>query len=278
MALVPGNLVHQTSSTTGTGAQTLMAVSGKRTFNTEHGTGGTDVFDYFISSGTQAEWERGTGHLSSATVLVRDTVLQSSNSDALVNFSTGVKNITNDLPSSEQAGVWDLLETVVASSDATINITGLTSTYFTYKFIWVALVPSTNAVTFQARTSTDAGVSYDAGETDYAYTNHHLTMVTSPGHASIGDDLASALDLTLAFQIGTAFDELSDLEITLFNPSDTNFTKFTWDQVGIDQLATGVSNVGAGMRLSAANVDSVRFLMSSGNIAEGTLKVYGQRA
>jgi len=45
-----------------------------------------------------AEWEVGTGHLSAATTLVRDTVLNSSNSNAAVNFSAGTKDVTSAYP------------------------------------------------------------------------------------------------------------------------------------------------------------------------------------
>jgi hypothetical protein len=90
-----GNLIHQTTTGTGTSNLTLAPVNGKRSFNTEFGTGGTDVFDYFISSRTAAEWEIGTGHLSDSTTLVRDTVVASSNSNEAVNFGEGTKDVTN---------------------------------------------------------------------------------------------------------------------------------------------------------------------------------------
>src|SRR5215468_5683367 len=99
----PSDLVHQTTTGTGTGNLTLVAVNGKRSFNAAFGTGGTNVFDYFVSNRDAAEWERGTGHLSDATTLVRDTVLASSNSGSAVNFSSGTKDITNDVPATNQA-------------------------------------------------------------------------------------------------------------------------------------------------------------------------------
>lgn len=98
----PSDLIHQTATTTGTGNFTLVAVNGKRSFNTGFGTGGTDLFDYYISSRDAAEWERGTGHLSDATTLVRDTVIASSNANAAVNFAAGTKDVTNDVPAAKQ--------------------------------------------------------------------------------------------------------------------------------------------------------------------------------
>lgn len=99
----PANLVHMQSSTTGTGNLTVAAVNGKQAFGTAFGTGATtDVFDYFISNQGAAEWERGTGHMSNSTTLVRDTVLESTNSNAAVSFSAGTKDVVNDVPAAKQ--------------------------------------------------------------------------------------------------------------------------------------------------------------------------------
>ena len=99
------NLVHQSATATGTGALTLTAQSGRQSFYAAFGTGGTNVFFYFISHRTAAEWEVGTGHLSDAATLVRDTVLASSNANALVNFSAGTKDVVNDIPASLQCSL-----------------------------------------------------------------------------------------------------------------------------------------------------------------------------
>ena len=99
----PANLVHQQSVSTGTGDLTVIAVNGKQSFDAAFGHGSTtDVFDYFVSNQAAAEWERGTGHMSDAATLVRDTVLESSNSNAAVNFSAGTKDISNDIPAAKQ--------------------------------------------------------------------------------------------------------------------------------------------------------------------------------
>ncbi len=101
----PKDLIHETSTTTGTGNLTVAAVNGKVRFSNStygFGTGGTDAFDYFVSNRSAAEWERGTGHMSDADTLVRDTVIASTNSNAAVDFSAGVKDITNDIPAGMQ--------------------------------------------------------------------------------------------------------------------------------------------------------------------------------
>lgn len=120
----PGDLIHQQSKTTGALALALTAVNGKRTFDAEFGTGGTDKFDYFISNRDAAEWERGTGHLVDAGTLVRDTVLASSNGNSAVTFSAGTKDIVNDVPANKQVTT-DTQQTLLSKTLASPIVTGL---------------------------------------------------------------------------------------------------------------------------------------------------------
>lgn len=128
-----GNLIHETTTDTGAGNLTLTVVTGNRTFNTEFGTGGTNVFYYFITNSSAAEWEIGTGHLSSPTVLVRDTVISSSNANALVTFSAGTKEVTNDLPQTLQVVTENLnfsagLSVTGRASNTTGQVADITAT------------------------------------------------------------------------------------------------------------------------------------------------------
>ncbi len=90
MALVVKDRVQETSTTTGTGTFTLAgAVTGFQAFSVI-GDGNTTY--YAIVLGTEFEVGLGT-YTSSGTTLSRDTVLESSNSGSLVNFSAGTKNV-----------------------------------------------------------------------------------------------------------------------------------------------------------------------------------------
>lgn len=86
MPLRFGNRVREGSDTTGTGTLVLNGPSsGFRSFYAE--IGDTNVVDYLALVG--AEWEMGRGTVVSTVAISRDTVYASSNSDALVNFSSG---------------------------------------------------------------------------------------------------------------------------------------------------------------------------------------------
>jgi len=98
MALVSGDRILETSTTTGTGTITVAgAAAGYRTIATV-ATANGDRFIYTIAGGT--EWEVGIGVRASATTFTRATVrvLSSSNSNALVNFSAGTKLVWLDDP------------------------------------------------------------------------------------------------------------------------------------------------------------------------------------
>jgi hypothetical protein len=97
MPLVVRDRVNETSTTTGTGAFTLAgAVTGFQTFSAI-GNGNTTYYTIVLQGGS--EWEVGLGtYTSSGALLSRDTVLSSSNSGSLVNFSAGTKNVFCDYP------------------------------------------------------------------------------------------------------------------------------------------------------------------------------------
>jgi len=99
MALVINNRVRETTTTTGTGAQTLAgAVDGFQTFAA--GIGNSNTTYYAISLNTANEWEVGLGTLNGdSSTLTRTTVLESSNSDSAVDFAAGSKEIFCTLPS-----------------------------------------------------------------------------------------------------------------------------------------------------------------------------------
>ena len=90
MALVLADRVQETTTTTGTGTVTLAgATTGYQTFAAV----GDGNSTYYTIAGT-SEWEVGIGtYTSSGTTLSRTTVISSSNSGSLVNFSAGTKNV-----------------------------------------------------------------------------------------------------------------------------------------------------------------------------------------
>lgn len=94
--------VKDTCTTTGTGAITLAgsAPAGFRTFASGFGAS-SQLVNYCIQAQTPGEWEVGQGTFNGATGLTRDTVLASSNSNALVSFSAGTKDVFSTAPAAK---------------------------------------------------------------------------------------------------------------------------------------------------------------------------------
>jgi hypothetical protein len=90
MPLVLADRVKELTTSTGTGTITLAgAVTGYQSFSV---VGNGNTTHYVIAGGSQ--WEVGIGtYTSSGTTLSRDSVLASSNSGLLVNFSAGTKDV-----------------------------------------------------------------------------------------------------------------------------------------------------------------------------------------
>jgi len=92
MAFVLADRVKETTTTTGTGTVTLLGAS--TGFQSFAAIGNSNTTYYTIAGQTGSEWEVGIGtYTSSGTTLARTTVISSSNSGSLVNFSAGTKDV-----------------------------------------------------------------------------------------------------------------------------------------------------------------------------------------
>lgn len=163
-----------------------------------------------------------------------------------------------------------LLSTAVISSDATVEFTGLTDSYKRFFIELMNVLPATDNVSLEMRTSSDGGVSFDSGASDYRYQE-------SIFYGSVaGQNVATADSLVLATFVGNAATDrgISGL-IDIFNPGEADYTAVNYlGHHGVHTGATYGQKVG-GLRLETAVVDAVQLLMSSGNIASGMARLFG---
>jgi len=101
MAFILNDRVKVTSTTAGTGVFALGgATTGFETFAT--GIGGSNTTYYAIAHQSAAEFEVGFGTLDAdGDALTRTYIINSSNSDAAVNFSSGTKDVFCTMPASK---------------------------------------------------------------------------------------------------------------------------------------------------------------------------------
>jgi hypothetical protein len=193
--------------------------------------------------------------------------------DAITNASvTGITVLAN-----AEDGI-TLISSQTASASASISFTtGIDSTYKAYKFVFVNIHPSVDGAIFQCN-GRDGGVSYDATKTTtffYGYNNEADTDTVLEYNASY--DIAQS---TSAFRIsnllGNGADESLSGEFILFNPSSTTFVKHFISRSNMYQSGDYSFDINvAGYFNVTTAIDGIQFSMSSGNIDDGTIYLYG---
>ena len=226
MALVINDRVKETTATTGTGTVTLAgAVAGFDTFLA--GIGNSNTTYYCIQ--LNAEFEVGLGTLAGdSSTLARTTVISSSNSDNLVNFSAGSKFVFCTMPASKA--------TVL---DASGNLT----------------LPGDISITDDAKLISDAAVLSFGANSEVTLTHVH------------NDGLLLNTDMQLQFRdsaINIRSDADGDLDINADDEIELNSTLIdingnveisgTTAQVGV--LTTTATQVATGGITSGSNIVS----------------------
>jgi|688.fasta_scaffold735769_2 hypothetical protein len=172
-----------------------------------------------------------------------------------------------------------LLSTQTASASANISFTtGLNSTYDEYIFKFINIHPATDNVQLTFNMSTDSGSNYNVTKTTTYFRAYH----GEDGSEGV-IDYATAHDLAqstsfqnLGIQIGNDNDQNCSGFLTLFNPSSTTYVKHFISTAQVSNNAD-LSLVGyiAGYGNTTSAINAVRFQMSSGNIDDGIIKLYG---
>jgi hypothetical protein len=163
MALVVKDRVKETTTSTGTGTITLAgAVSGFQSFAVV-GDGNTTY--YAIAGST--EWEVGVGtYTASGTTLSRDSILESSNSGAAVNFSAGTKDVFVTYPAERAVFTTDTQTLSGKTLNSVILNDGYTEEVFAVTGTTPALSPTNGSIqtwTLTASSTPTAG-TWAAGQ------------------------------------------------------------------------------------------------------------------
>ena len=172
-----------------------------------------------------------------------------------------------------------LLSQSASSSDNISFTTQFTSTYDVYLFKFIAVRPGTNDVKFQFNLSTNGGASYNHVEKTSTYWNAFFSE--SATDATLAYHAASDLAQGTGYQRLTSYGIVNQADgggsgdLYLFGPSSTIFVK-QWYST-FQYMADGYTLEGfsAGYGNTTSAVDAVNFQMSSGNIATGTISLYG---
>lgn len=170
----------------------------------------------------------------------------------------------------------DLLQTVTASSSATIDIgeSGeIDSTYSRYLIVLENVIPATDDVELRMRTSANTGSSYDT-------TSSYNWKAVEDGTAeqSSSSDYIKVCATASSEGVGSGTNENGvSGEVILLDPSDSSYSVIYGEGIFIDRNTLPALFSFSGQRTSAAAVDAVRFYFNSGNVESGTFKLYGIR-
>ena len=193
-------------------------------------------------------------------------------------------NLTGALPAIDgsaltgiSAGLTHISQTVVSSAVSSVDFTGFDSSkYDNYLVVLSNVKPVTDAVNFLCRTSTDGGSTFDSGGTDYEWVLHY-----SVGNA-VGGESGTETSIRIAgFSGGNGVSNVAaDLGVTgellVIRPHEATKSVVQGNLTYQRDLSSAweVNRV-AGFRDATTDVDGLRFLFSSGNIASGTFNFYG---
>ena len=196
---------------------------------------------------------------------------------SLVNNS--IANVTA-YNASVATGGMKLISSQTASASASISFTtGIDSTYKEYQFYFINIHPSEQA-DFTFNMSTDSGSNYNVTKTSTVFRAYHLPDGSS---TSLAYDTGSNLAQSTGEQITTSSSDLGTGNIDslsgtlcLFNPSSTTYVKHYMSDINyIDYEDITLNCFISGYCNTTSAVNAIRFKMSSGNIDDGTILMFG---
>ena len=170
------------------------------------------------------------------------------------------------------AGVTVISTTVVSTPVASVDLTGFVpADYTSYEIELINVIPVADNVSFNLRTSSDGGSTWDSVSNGY-YVSYDGRNSSNQGIA-IG---ATTSSISISGEVGSYPNEDGvSGTVRIHGPHLTKRTMVTYLISYADSSGRHVSISGGGVRLSSADVDGVQLLFSTGNIESGTIVFRG---
>ena len=228
-----------------------------------------------ITSGTGFPASGITGALPAIDGSSLTGVLKPASSLTAANLTGALPAIDGSNLTGVGGGAMEFIATIDLSNVATAEFTGFdAASYDSYVFEIMNVTPATDNVSLYMRTSTDGGSSYDSGASDYDW--HVQAWFTS---AEVNSGISNTTEIILdhhGIALGNGVNEHGiSLSLKVHSPHLTGYTMVSGIGVYRSRMGNTYGAAVSGMRLSAADVDAVQFAMTSGNMASGTISMYG---
>ena len=190
---------------------------------------------------------------------------------------------TGLVKASSGGGVWNLIETQTASSDATLDFTsGIDSTYDEYVFKFINIHPASDSAEFGFQADTGANTSYNQTITSTFFKALHRQddVVTSLAYDTWADLAESTSFQRLGFNIDNDNQDSFCGTLQIFDPSSSTFVKhfvgtFNYNYDGVADEAYSFNTFVAGYFNTTTAITRFQFKFESGNIDAGTISLYG---
>ncbi len=177
------------------------------------------------------------------------------------------------------SGSMVLISSQTASASASISFTtGIDSTYKEYQFYFINIHPATDSVGFSFQGSTDGGSNYNVTMTTTFFEAYHdeANTATGLGYEASYDQAQGTGFQRIVLNQGSDADQSCNGTLQLFNPSSTTYVKhFIASSNSSSATNYSQEDFMAGYFNTTSAINAVQFKMSSGNIDDGTILMYG---
>lgn len=179
-----------------------------------------------------------------------------------------------------------LIKKLTASNSANLQFVNgassvvLDGTYKEYIFVFNTIHPASDGVEFNFQVSTDAGSNYGVTTTQTYFNAYHNETDTGAalGYEGVAD-IASGTDeieLIREDKLSADDDHCGHGVLHLFDPGNTTFIKHYSARTHCNHAADyNMDSYVNGYFNTTSAIDAIRFKVSSGNIASGTITMYG---
>jgi hypothetical protein len=181
------------------------------------------------------------------------------------------------LPSGISGGALNLISTQTASSSASLEFS-IDGTYDSYVFKFIDIHASTNDTDLTFQGSTDGGSNYNITMTTTFFQAFHdeADAFTGLSYNTSFDQAQGTGFQLFSHSLGTDNDQSCSGQLNLYNPSNTTFVKHFTSRMHVYHANDSNNDMfTAGYFNTTSAITNLKFQMTSGNIDDGIIKMYG---
>ena len=188
-------------------------------------------------------------------------------------ISNGTTIFDNGAMASGFGGSMTFISSATASSSASIEFT--LGDYKEYQFYFVNIHPASSQ-NFEFQGSTNSGSSYGVTITSTAFRAYHDESDTATAlQYDTASDLAQSTSFQRLMKITTDNDFNCSGTLKIFNPSSTTYVKHFISNCNGNNANYSQNEFYAGYFNTTSALTNIKFQMSSGNIDDGKILLFG---